>query len=269
MTTQLHAGTGGRTPRGEVPVVLLHGAGGNHMQWTVMARTLAGRGHDVLAFDLPGHGRSAGPAATTVDAYADAVLADLDARSVDRFAVAGHSMGAMIALRLAASAPERVQGLALIGAGLALQVSPALLDATRDDPLLAARAIIDWGHSPSSHLGAGAAPGVWLDGADLALLRAEIEAHPGSLHADFSATAAYDGHDDAARVEGPTLVVSGGRDNMTPAKLGRAAAAAIPGADYLELDDCGHMLMTERPVELAAALVAWADRTTKEAGDQT
>jgi pimeloyl-ACP methyl ester carboxylesterase len=207
-----------------------------------------------LALDLPGHGRSPGPACNTIEDYSAAVIAELDHRQIDAFAVAGHSMGAMIALHLAATAPQRVSAAALIGAGLALGVNPALLDGTRDTPGLATRAIVDWGHSFDSHMGSAQTPGLWMDGTDLAVMDTEIAAHPGSLHADFSATASFDGTDLAAAVECPTLVISGQRDNMTPPKLGKAAAEAIANARYVELADAGHMLMTERPAEVAQEL---------------
>lgn len=257
MSGLLHAATGGHE-HGEGPVaVLVHGAGVNRTQWATQARHLAARGVNVLALDLPGHGNSPGPACESVPGYADAVIADLDARGVDRFAIAGHSMGAMIALHIAATAPERVSHLALIGAGLALGVNPALLDGTRDDPLLAAAAIVDWGHSAGSHLGAAETPGLWMDETDMAVLRAEIAAHPGSLHADFAATAAFDGTELAASVTAPTLVISGQHDMMTPPKLGRAVADAIAGSQYVELAGAGHMLMTERPAEVSKALAAF------------
>jgi len=204
--------------------------------------------------DLPSHGNSSGTACSTIEQYSAAVLDDLDARGVKSFAVAGHSMGAMIALDLAASHPQRVTALALIGAGLALGVNPALLDGTRDTPVLAAQAIVDWGHSPDSHLGAAQTPGLWMDGTDLAVMQAEIDSHPGSLHADFSALASFDGTALAASVTCPTLVISGQRDNMTPPKLGKTAAAAIDNCRYLELAGAGHMLMTERPAEVAKEL---------------
>ena len=258
---RLHAATGGHQPSGGRPtVVLVHGAGGNRTQWGTQARHLAARGFDVLAIDLPGHGNSPGPACTEIGSYGEAVLADLDARGIDRVAVAGHSMGAMIALWIAATASDRVSHLGLIGAGLALAVNPALLNGTRDEPLVAAEAIVDWGHSSASHIGASETPGLWMDGIDLAVFRAEIVAHPGSLHADFAATAAFDGTDLAQSVSAPTVVISGQRDLMTPPKLGKAAAAAIDGATYIEFADAGHMLMTERPLELSKALHSFFSR---------
>lgn len=253
----LHAATGGHDHSGGHTVVLVHGAGGNRTQWATQARHLAARGTDVLAIDLPGHGYSPDPACTSVPDYAAAVVADLDARGVGDFAIAGHSLGAMIALQVAASVGSRLTHLALLGAGLALPVNPTLLDATRDDPLTAAAAIVDWGHSSGSHLGSSQTPGLWMDGATLAVLQAEIAAHPGSLHAGFKATAAFDGTDLPETATAPALIIAGQHDRMTPPHLGREVAARLDGSQYVELAGAGHFLMTERPAEVSRALAAF------------
>lgn len=253
----LHAATGGHPHEGGAVAVLIHGAGGNRTQWATQARHLAARGFDVVAYDLPGHGESSDPACESVPDYAAAVLADIDARGIGRFAVAGHSMGAVIALRMAADAPDRVTHLALVGAGLRLPVNPALLEATSEDPPLAVRAIIDWGHAPTTHLGASPTPGQSTDGAGTAVLSTELRKHPGALYADFRASDTFDGNDLCSLVRAPTLVISGERDMMTPPKLGQAAAAAIDGAEYVEVAGAGHFLMSERPAELSRALAAF------------
>ncbi len=254
MTQPLHAATGGQDLRGGPTVVLVHGAGGNRTVWATQARHLAARGLDVLALDLPGHGCSAGKASDRVDDYADAVVAELDRRALATVSLVGHSLGAMIALALSGRHPDRVERLVLLGAGLRLAVNDALLAATADDPDTAIDAIIDWGHSTASHLGGGQSPGLWMDGADRAILRTEAAAHPGSLHADFSASAGYDGAEDAAAVRCPTLVIAGDRDLMTPTSMGREVADAVAGAELAVLEGCGHFMMTERPVEVSLRL---------------
>ncbi|MGH8852919.1 MAG: alpha/beta fold hydrolase, partial [Telluria sp.] len=74
-------------------VVLIHGAQNDHSVWALQSRYLAHHGHSVLAVDLPGHGRSGGPALATVEAMADWLLALLKAAGVRRAILAGHSMG--------------------------------------------------------------------------------------------------------------------------------------------------------------------------------
>jgi pimeloyl-ACP methyl ester carboxylesterase len=86
-------------------LVFVHGAVNDHSVWTLLARWFAHHGWSVLAIDLPGHMRSAGPALTSVEAMADWVLALMDAAGVQRAALAGHSLGSLVALEAASRAP--------------------------------------------------------------------------------------------------------------------------------------------------------------------
>ena len=107
--TNLHwTETGGREPA----VVLLHGAQVDGLSWLRTARALESR-HRVVFPDLRGHGRSGRfGAATSSQALVDDVRAVLDAATVDRPIVVGHSMGAEVAARLAAV--EELRGVVLV-----------------------------------------------------------------------------------------------------------------------------------------------------------
>ena len=111
---RVFAATGGRPGDADSPsLVLLHGAGMDHSVFALQARALAHHGRNLLAFDLPGHGRSAGPALPSIGALADWVLAAARAAGAERFRLAGHSMGALVALETAARGGGRVEALAL------------------------------------------------------------------------------------------------------------------------------------------------------------
>ena len=102
------------------PVLLVHGLGGSSGNWVEVLPELVRR-HRVIAVDLPGHAGS-GPLArgATMDDFAAATAAVLEAESVQRAVVAGHSLGGLVALRLARSRPELVRGLLLVApAGIA------------------------------------------------------------------------------------------------------------------------------------------------------
>ena len=160
MSGSLHAGTGGSAHSAGHPyLVFVHGAGMDRTVWAHQARYFANHGWNVVAVDLPGHGRSAGPACTSVPASAAALRDDLDARGVSEAVVVGHSMGALVALVLAAEAPGRTTALGLLGAGLALAVNPRLLAATEAAPERAAEAIVSWAYGRESHLGGSQPPG--------------------------------------------------------------------------------------------------------------
>ena len=79
-------------------IVLLHGAGMDHTFWAYNTRYFLSKGLSVIALDLPGHGNSTGPFLETISEMADWVTVCLDLLQAESVALAGHSMGALIAL---------------------------------------------------------------------------------------------------------------------------------------------------------------------------
>ena len=80
-----YAYTGGRPFDPSLPVLaFVHGAQHDHSVWILQTRYLAHHGYSVLAFDLPGHGRSAGAPLATIEQMADWVLAALTAAGLAR-----------------------------------------------------------------------------------------------------------------------------------------------------------------------------------------
>src|SRR4051812_17647935 len=134
----VHAYTGGKAFDAALPcVVFVHGALNDHSVWTLLARWFAHHGHGVLALDLPGHGASAGPPLASVEGIADWLLKVLDAAGVQQAALAGHSMGSLIALEAAARAPARATRLVMVATAYPMKVSDALMATARETPLLA------------------------------------------------------------------------------------------------------------------------------------
>ena len=247
------ASTGGKEHDPNQPlIVFLHGAGMDHSVWALQSRWFAHHGANVLAVDLPGHGRSAGPPLTDIAALADWTERLIASAGADRAALVGHSMGALIALETAARHPDRAASLCLIGVAAKMPVHPDLLAAAKANSHIAVDMVSLWGLGARATLGGNAAPGLWMLGSIERLLE---KAAPGVLHADLAACNAYGaGADSAAKVICPATFILGERDMMTPAKGGRALAAMIPGARAIILPGAGHMLMTERPDEVLHAL---------------
>jgi pimeloyl-ACP methyl ester carboxylesterase len=252
---EIFAGTGGRDFDPALPtVVFLHGAGFDHSVWALLARAFAHHGFGVLAPDLPGHGRSAGPALSSIAALADWTAALIDAAGVRAARLVGHSMGSLVALEAAARHPEKVTALGLIATAAPMQVSDDLLNAAKRNDHAAVDMISLWGHGYHATLGGSQAPGLWMLGGGERLLE---RARPGVLFADLSACNDYrDALAAAAKVSVPSLVILGSRDLMTPAKAGKAIAAAIAACRLTVIDGAGHMLMSERPDDVLAALRA-------------
>jgi pimeloyl-ACP methyl ester carboxylesterase len=245
--------TGGKDFDRTLPaVVFLHGAGFDHTAWALHSRWFAHRGFAVLAPDLPGHGRSEGPALKSIGEMAEWTIALLDAAEAQKVHLVGHSMGSLIALDAAARHPGRVNALSLIGTAATMTVGPDLLKAAEANDQAAIDMVSIWGLGFNAELGGSLAPGLWMHGGAQSTLQ---RCPPGVLFGDLSACNAYaDALSAAARISVPTTLILGEKDMMTPARAGKALAAAIPQAHTVVLPGSGHMLMAERPDELLAAL---------------
>lgn len=247
------AATGGRPFDATLPVVvLLHGAGMEHTVWSMQSRYLAHHGRSVLALDLPGHGRSGGVALPSIEAMADWVCRALKALSVERAALVGHSMGALIALDAAASLGARAAALVLLGAAARMPVHPDLLEAARRGEHAAADLVVGWGFGPTGHIGGNRAPGGWLMGGGSRLLERALDR---VLHTDLAACNDYEGAPAAAdKIACRTTVIVGTEDRMTPAKAGTKLAQKIRDSRLVTISGAGHMMMLEKPDETLEAL---------------
>lgn len=250
---RVYAGTGGRGwDRAEPAVVLLHGAGMDHTIFAAQARALAHHGRSVLALDFPGHGRSDGPPREGIAALADWVLAAAAAAGVERFRVAGHSMGALVALETAARGGSRVEALALIGFAPEMRVHPDLLAAARAGDHAAVELMTGWSFAAQGRLGAARTPGMFLPAGALRLLE---RADARSLAVDLAACDAYrDAADSAGKIRCPVLLLLGGADRMTPPSRARSFAPSFADARVVVLPGAGHLLTIEEPAATLGAL---------------
>jgi pimeloyl-ACP methyl ester carboxylesterase len=251
--TDTFIAAGGKAFDPSLPTVLfLHGAGMDHTAWALHDRWFAHHGHNVLAPDLPGHGRSPGAPLPTIAEMADWTAALLDAAGAANAKLIGHSMGSLIALETAARHPAKVSGLALVGTAATMTVGPDLLKAAEANNHDAVDMVSIWGLGHQAELGGSLAPGLWMHGGAQRILE---RCKPGVLFNDLAACNAYQNAvAAAATVKVPVTLVLGERDMMTPTKAGKALAVALPGSRTVVLEGAGHMMMTERPDELLAAL---------------
>ncbi|TDV25409.1 pimeloyl-ACP methyl ester carboxylesterase [Paraburkholderia caballeronis] len=260
----VYAYTGGQPFDRTRPVaVFVHGAEHDHSAWGLQSRYFANHGFGVLAVDLPGHVRSAGPALASIGGLADWLAALLDALQAPRAFVAGHSMGSLVALEFAARHPQRATRIALVATAFPMTVSPALLDAAREREPDAIALVNQWSHSTLAAKPSSPGPGFWLRGVNQRLMeRVSARGEPQLFHTDFAACNDYaDGLASAAKVQCPVRLIVGRRDAMTPPRAARAlsdafAAAGVP-VDTVTLD-AGHALMTEQPDATLDALYAFA-----------
>jgi len=227
-------------------LVFIHGAGLDHSWFGLQSRYFGYHGWNVLAVDLPGHGRSEGPPIPTVAGMADWIFKLV---STPRFSLVGHSMGSLVALECAARHPERVERIALIGTAYPMTVGEEFLDAARRNHHDAFDMETIWGHAPQVPLGANPNPGMWMYGDTLARL---ARLAPGVLYNDLKACNEY-------RLSGaatcPALFILGSKDMMTPPRNIKALQEKIPQAKSVVIDPSGHSLMAEAPDATLDALV--------------
>jgi pimeloyl-ACP methyl ester carboxylesterase len=253
--------TGGKPFDAAKPtVVFIHGVLNDHSVWALQTRYLAHHGWNVLAVDLPGHCKSKGEAPASVEEAADFVAALLDAAGVQKAALIGHSWGALIALEAAARLKERVSHLVLVGVAYPMKVTPALIEASLNDPEKALKMVNVFSRStlaaPPSALG----PGTWVYGASMALGRRVLRSNAvvNVFHRGFVACDSYTGGEAAiAQITCPVLFLLGAQDQMAHPKAAQGlikAAKEIGHRVSVVHAPVGHHQMTETPEETLVAI---------------
>lgn len=233
-------------------VLFVHGAGLDHTVWTLAARHFARHQRNVIAVDLPGHGRSGGDPLPSVEAMTDWIIELLDALDIERAALCGHSLGSLVAMDCASRFPGRVRALAMVGTTAPMPVSDAILTAAYADDHAAFDMLTQWGFSSRHQYGGNLNPGIWMIGNTLRLYE---RSKPGVLHADMAACNNYTtGLERAAAVQCPVLMVLGDKDRLTPIRSTRNLQDALPSPTVVCLAGAGHSLMAEAPNSLLDAL---------------
>jgi pimeloyl-ACP methyl ester carboxylesterase len=236
-------------------VVFVHGAGLDHSSFGLQSRYFAYHGRNVLALDLPAHGRSEGPPLRSIEEMADWVASALGALKIPQACVVGHSMGSLVTLEFAARHPEKAERIAFIGVAFPMKVAAPFLEAAKENDHSAFDMHTIWGHAAQAPLAANPNPGMWMYGDALARLE---RLAPGVLHAGLKACNDYAaGLESAAKVKCPALLLIGKRDMMTPPRTAQALVEKIPGCKIIALDGSGHTLMAEAPDATLDALIAF------------
>ena len=223
-------------------IVLLHAIATSSALWDAQIETLAER-FRVIALDLPGHGGSAvPPSAGSIEGYAGAVLATLDAMGVGRFGVVGLSFGSSIAQAMAVMAPERVAS-AVLAAGTAYP-PPPVQEMWRDRAAGARRD--GMGGQVDDILARWFTPAFLVSAkARVDMIRQLVLATPAEGYAlAAEAIAGLDNRAILSRITCPTLVVAGEHDIAVPIEALETIARAVPNS-RLERVNAGHLMNVE------------------------
>lgn len=228
-------------------LLLVHGYTDSSRSWSLIEPFLPGL--RLVMPDLSGHGQSPPSTPPSLQGFADDLAALMASLGIGRYAVAGHSMGAMTALALAARHPCAVDAVVSLSGSLRpeLKDESALARAIGGlrDPIDAATDLpCDWHHC-SRPVDAGFLRHIALEAA---AMPAEVWRSLFAMlqSADLSAT--------SQAVRAPVLLVGGTDDALFDGGHRAALAAAFPAADSHELDGHGHNPHWESPAEVAALM---------------
>ncbi len=237
--------------RAGVPVVLVHGFGGDQETWLLMAPRL--RGCPLTLIDLPGHGASTivGRDQASPAAMGKTLVAALDALGHDRVHLCGNSMGGGIALWVARHHPDRVASLTLV-ASVAAELAESeltralargenLLIPGADDPDRFIKLVVEKPPRVPRAIKRYVA-------ARRAAARPVLE----ELFRGWAFAAPADGLPrDLEAIEQPTLIIHGIHDRIIHPDTARKVAGRLPRARLELLDGIGHVPQLEAPGAVA------------------
>ncbi|MBI2726754.1 MAG: alpha/beta hydrolase [Polaromonas sp.] len=241
-------------------VVFIHGVLNDHSVWILQSRYMANHGWNVLAVDLPGHCRSEGEAPASVEEAAAFIAALLDAAGIQRAALVGHSWGSLIGVEAASMLKDRITHLVMVGTAYPMKVSPALIEASLNDPAAALKMINVFSRSTLSAPPSALGPGTWVYGASMALGRRVLASNRkvNVFHRGFKACDSYaNGEQAIAAITCPVLFLLGSQDQMTHPKAAQLLikTAKSSGKKVAVVSMAvGHHQMTEAPEETLAAI---------------
>jgi pimeloyl-ACP methyl ester carboxylesterase len=255
-------------------VLLVHGLGAAKSSFFDCAAHLADSGYRVHAIDLPGFGGSSKPTLAPYSAtwFAETVLGVMDTLEIESAHLAGNSMGGRVVLELGLAAPERVRSIAAL--------CPAVAFVKRDFHPLVRLLRPELGLLPHKLRRGMVERQLWsmfcdpdaLDPSVGDIVVDEFQrifGSPGGRVAFYaSARNIYldrpfgrgGFYSRLAELEPPALFVWGTHDRLIPPGFRRHVAAALPGAEQIVLQDCGHVPQVERAEQTAGLLRRLFDR---------
>jgi pimeloyl-ACP methyl ester carboxylesterase len=238
-------------------LILLHAFPLDRSMWDRECRALADAASPIVAPSFPGFGRSELPKRQpTLDDYADAVAAVMDAAKIERAAVAGCSMGGYVALAMWRRHRARVAGLALVDTRAEADTPEAKENRARLAALVREHGVEAYLKAPPKLLRDGSPQ--WPAVKEI-IRRQDKEA---VAQASVAIGSRADSTADLASIDVPTALIVGEADEITPRALSQTMYESIPHATLSVLPDAGHLSNLEAPEAFDRAMRAWLRRLT-------
>jgi pimeloyl-ACP methyl ester carboxylesterase len=230
-----------------LPLVFLHGVGGNHASWFHQIATFAGR-YRVVVYDARGFGNSTDPEGLGRDGFADDLLALLDVLEIPNAVLVCQSMGGGTGLTFTCGHPERVAGLlladTLMGFEMPAEVANLMAEVTAGTSgLTQAERVV----GPTFRTTHPAETMLYLQLASFNAVNVRSLKGRQPMHhpEDLGATGV------------PVLFLVGSEDVLFPPRAVRAVQARVTGSTLVEIDRTGHSAYFERPEVFDHLLLNW------------
>ena len=261
-------------------IVLIHGAGGQEIDWPIAWRTandmsrsmgLTPSNHGVIrlfnaglddysiyAVDLPGHGKSEGKSKLSIDEYSTDIMDFLDAMDLENVCLVGHSMGAAIALNASLSHHWRICSVVVIGAASKMIVNNAILEGLQNTFEATVDSIVKY----SWHKKTGAI----ADSQQMASYFREkakqriLDTGSKTVYGDFLACSKFDLSERLEEIEVPVLVIASDCDRMVPLNLSWEMSEILKDSYFVSLENCGHFQHIEQTGKVAGELVTFLSK---------
>ena len=255
-------------------IVLIHGAGGQEIDWPKAWRNANGQAkstgltpsnhgviklfnaglddYSIYALDLPGHGKSDGKSKSSIDEYSIDIIDFLDTMELENVFLVGHSMGAAIALNASLSQHWRIRSVVAIGGASKMAVNDSILEGLQNTFEATVDNIVkySWHKQTGAIAGSQQMATYFREKAKQRILNAGSR----TVHGDFFACSRFDLDERLGEISVPVLVIASDCDRMVPLHVSRELAEKLPNAQFVTLEGCGHFQHIEQTSRVATEL---------------
>ena len=222
-------------------IIFIHGSGGNSNTWKNQVKLDIE--YDIISFDLPSHGKSSKYLELSLDLYVEVLNHLIRSLNYEEVVLCGHSLGGAIVQSYYYLNPKRVKALILIGTGSRLRVSPVILASLKSNYHEFLKAL------PSGAFNKSSSVEIIND-----YVKETSTVGASVTFKDFSICDTFDTLEKTTSINIPCLIIVGKYDKLTPIKYSEFFHNKIENSSLHIIDDAGHMVMLEKPVEVNNAI---------------
>ena len=229
----------GKIKRDAPYVLLIHGACQSINCWEYQSDFLSNlEKFNFIAIDLPGHGKSSGQGFTTISEYSEFIYKFTESLDIKRILLLGHSMGGRLSQIFALNHTELVKALILVGTGVRIKVTRAVLKAVEND---------------FEYFCKLATKNSFTENVSEKLknnfYKRLLSTNKKTCLNDFIACNEFDVFDSISNINVPTLIICGENDSLVPYSQSSVLNEKIKNSTLKIINDSGHFMMMEKPKE--------------------